>query len=471
MNTNLGRSELWLIALAALLPRLSLAVFAPAGAGDWGTYSVVANNVLLNQCVSLSDPASAACLPHWGGNQLPGYPWFMALVWSVFPRGLGSIVIAQAALTTLSTVYLARHAAPLFPNRRWALTAGLLLALSPLVVPLTRVGLPDALAVAATQWVLAELVRSHCEARLRVGPLAMALIAAVFLRYDSVFLALPIALTGIAVHGLTEAFKRGLVLALIVAIPLGIWWGRSVAAGLDTFPKPYGGAPPMGYISWGKTWAVDQYQGPSWAYVIGTKYYDHIDIDPKIYRNDDERRRVESLVAELKGHTKKPFPPHIDAAFAEIAAERRAAEPWRYWVVLPLKRAAALWFSPRNSAAWPVSLRLAPTETAANWSRLVEITLANPGSALVKLGTAAYRLVLPLAALALLALAWRKRWRLEVWLLANALTLALARTLFMAAMLLTEPRYVVETMPFLELAAVAALARLGMAAKGLRQNG
>ena len=327
------------------------------------------------------------------------------------------------------------------------------------------------LAVHVRYLLFSGLVRSHCEARLRVGPLAMALIAAVFLRYDSVFLALPIALTGIAVHGLTEAFKRGLVLALIVAIPLGIWWGRSVAAGLDTFPKPYGGAPPMGYISWGKTWAVDQYQGPSWAYVITTKYYDHIDIDPKIYRNDDERRRVESLVAELKGHTKKPFPPHIDAAFAEIAAERRAAEPWRYWVVLPLKRAAALWFSPRNSAAWPVSLRLAPTETAANWSRLVEITLANPGSALVKLGTAAYRLVLPLAALALLALAWRKRWRLEVWLLANALTLALARTLFMAAMLLTEPRYVVETMPFLELAAVAALARLGMAAKGLRQNG
>ncbi|HJP22945.1 MAG TPA: glycosyltransferase family 39 protein [Alphaproteobacteria bacterium] len=465
MNLELNRSGLWLVALAALLPRLLLALYAPSPAGDWKAYSTVADNVLLNHCVSLSDPASAACVPHWGGNQLPGYPWFMALVWSFLPRGLSAIVISQSLLITVSTVYLARHAAALFPNRRWALAAALLMALSPLLVPLARVSLPDALAVAAAQWVLAELVRSHLQARLRVVPLALASIVAVFLRYDSFLLALPIALTGIALHGPGEAFKRGLVLALIVALPLGMWWGRSITAGLGMYPMPYtlpsGGAPPMGYISWGKTWAVDQYQAPLWVYAVYTRLYETIDIDPKIHHNDAERRRVEALVAELRDYQNKPFPPHIDAAFAEIAAQRRAAGPWRYWLVLPLKRAAALWFSLRNSAAWPVSLRLARSEKAAGLSRFVEIALANPGPALVKLGTAAYRLVLPLAALALWVLAWHNRWRLEAWLLASALALALGRTLFMATLLMTEPRYVVEAIPFLELAVAVALARLG----------
>jgi hypothetical protein len=41
------------------------------------------------------------------------------------------------------------------------------------------------------------------------------------------------------------------------------------------------------------------------------------------------------------------------------------------------------------------------------------------------------------------------------------LALALGRTLFMATLLMTEPRYVVEAIPFLELAVAVALARLG----------
>jgi hypothetical protein len=164
------------------------------------------------------------------------------------------------------------------------------------------------------------------------------------------------------------------------------------------------------------------------------------------------------LVAELQsGYEQKAFPDHIDKAFASLAAERRAAEPWQYWLILPLRRAATLWFSPRNSAAWPVSLETVRKEGLPSRSRLVEIALANPVATLVKLSTAAYRLALPLVALVLLV--WLRRRPLQAWLLGSALAYVVATTIFHAALLMTEPRYVVETIPFLELALLASLAR------------
>jgi len=462
MKGMLNRGDLCLIAAAALIPRLLLVYFAPTGSGDWPVYQTVAQNILANQCVSLSDPASGACIPNWGGNHLPGFSWFIAMVWSLFPREWLSIGIAQSLVIAFTTVYLAKSMAPLFFDRHWARVAGLLAALSPLVVPWARISLPDTLALAATQWILADLVRSYLEGRLRVVSLAVASAVAMFLRYDSVLLAFPIAVTGIIIHGPWDAIRRGLILLLITAVPLGIWWARSISVGLGGFPKPYalqsGGAPPMGYIAWGKTWAVDQYQAPTWVYAVYTQRYNTINIDPAVYRSKEERRRVESLVAELKSeHDLKPFPSHIDNAFAELAAERRAAEPLQYWLVLPLRRAATLWFNPRNSAAWPVSLNTVENEGLPSQSRLVEIALNNPGATLVKLGTAAYRLALPIVALVFLI--WMRRRRLESWLLLNAITFAVASTIFHAALLMTEPRYIVATIPFLELAIFTALAR------------
>jgi hypothetical protein len=463
MNSDLRRCDFYLIAAAALIPRLLLVYFAPVTAGDWAVYQSVAENILTNQCVSLSDPISGVCIPHWGGNQLPGFPWFIAGVWSIFPHHWIWVGLAQSLVITVSTLYLAKCATPLFPNRHWSLLAGLLAALSPLVVPWVRTTLPETLALAATQLILAELVRSYLQGRLRLIPLAIASALAMFLRYDSLLLVVPIAITGIVIHGPWEAMRRGSILLLLIAIPLGLWWARSMALGLGPYPKPYtvqsGGAPPLGYIAWGKTWAVDQYQAPSWAYAIFTQRYSTINIDPGVYGADDERKRVESLVAELQSfYEHKPIPSHIDAAFAEIAAARRAAEPLRYWVALPLHRAATLWFNPRNSAAWPVSLETVKNEGLPNRSRLAEIALANPAATMVKLGTAAYRIAIPCTALFLLATFWR-RGRREIWLLGSALAFALASTIFHAALLMTEPRYIVETIPFLELALLASLAR------------
>ena len=49
--------------------------------GDTRIYKIVAQNLYLNFCLSLSNPEIGECLPHWGGNQPPGYSSFLALVY------------------------------------------------------------------------------------------------------------------------------------------------------------------------------------------------------------------------------------------------------------------------------------------------------------------------------------------------------------------------------------------------------
>ncbi len=58
--------------------------------------------------------------------------------------------------------------------------------------------------------------------------------------------------------------------------------------------------------------------------------------------------------------------------------------------------------SPRNSAAWPVSLNTVRIEGLPSRSRMVEIALANPVAGIVKLVTATDRIALPLVAVVLL---------------------------------------------------------------------
>src|SRR5688572_23607119 len=82
----------------ALLPRLLLILFTPATEGDGDVYGLVAENILRNGCVSMSDPTTAACIPHWGGNQPPGYPLMIALAWGLSGHAPIAPLVLQSLL-------------------------------------------------------------------------------------------------------------------------------------------------------------------------------------------------------------------------------------------------------------------------------------------------------------------------------------------------------------------------------------
>ena len=60
-----------------LFPRIGFIFLFPETGGDYEIYTTVAKNILKGCGVSLSNPLTNDCVPHFGGNHGPGYPFFI----------------------------------------------------------------------------------------------------------------------------------------------------------------------------------------------------------------------------------------------------------------------------------------------------------------------------------------------------------------------------------------------------------
>jgi hypothetical protein len=466
----------WLIVaifVAALAPRLALIGLFPQAYGDAGIYLTVARNIFQNLCVSMSDPATAGCAPHWGGNQLPGYPAFISLVWFVQGESLTAVRITQALAATAAICWMAFALGRLTNSRPVVLLAALILALSPVAIGWPRHLFTETLALATTTWVFAELVLSLADRRLRIIPLALALAAAVFVRYDGIWLCLPTALCAFLLHPPAIALGRGMILALLMMLPLAAWSVRSISAGLPAIPSLATANQevqlPLGYLEWGGTWSVSEYQLASWAFPVYNRRYSAIYVDASAFDGPEERARVESLLARMVVWEGKPLPQDIDAAFAALADERKARNPARRWFWLPLKRAAVMWTNPYSSSGWPAAAELDADVPASELKLLVEEGMAGafrlvfkyPVLAAYKALTAGYRWLICTLIAILLVLSWTspalREARFLLWL---AVAYAMARTGFFSFFFANSTRYIIECVPGLEVAAVVCLAAL-----------
>ena len=152
--------------------------------------------------------------------------------------------------------------------------------------------------------------------------------------------------------------------------------------------------------------------------------------------------------------------PEIDAGFAQIARERVAHHPFRYYVWLPLKRAHSLWFD-THSQYYPFEGELLPLD---NLDHSIQQQYWLPLFAFLTF------------ACSLLGIAggwflWQTRdfnARLGVLLAASMIFLRLG---FFASLENPEPRYVVEFFPFLSILGGIAMGRLGSLIRGQKKSG
>jgi len=427
----------------------------------------VALNILHNGCVSMSDPTLGACVPHWGGNQLPGYPAFIALSWFLTGAWAPAPLVAQALAYAAAATYVVRALIQTGSSARVVIAGTAVLVFSPTLVAWPRMLLTETLALAAALWVLGIVIRSYSDRRIPTLELGLAFAVGFFLRYDFLLLAVPVVIAGFSIHRPAEALRRGAVVVLIAAIPYGAWTLRSVSADLPLLP-PYGltdegGQLAPGTLKWMGTWVASPYDLPNSVWPLVTGDYGNIKPPDRAFTNADERQLVGDLLAQLKNSELEQVPDHVDAAFADLAALRHSEHQVFLRLGLPLRRAAEMWLSPLPSMGWPGEIgterfTLLEVAKAGNARKIIQFLWENAGPAVAKglVATWRYAILAGLAVLMVLNAIGRRRDGVLLWMV---VAFALIRTGIFASTLLVEARYLLPALAWLEVTLLVALAQ------------
>ena len=249
---------------------------------------------------------------------------------------------------------------------------------------------------------------------------------------------------------------------------------------------------PRGYYLWLRTWLDDQSYVQPFLWSLDTDPIDIDDIPAYAFDSENEQKRVATLIeaynnesdqdsssepqpspnasptptpngeeeeseqendkpdnSAQQDHRSVEMTPEIDAAFAELARDRIARHPFRFYVWLPLKRARTIWFD-THTQYWPFEGTLFPLEDL-DYSTHQQIWLP-----LFAGLTAIYTILGLLGGWFL----WESgRLAARRWLLLVFLAILLRLILF-SWIENPEPRYTVEFFPLLSVLAGIAIAQL-----------
>ena len=263
---------------------------------------------------------------------------------------------------------------------------------------------------------------------------------------------------------------------------------------------------PRGYLLWLRTWLDDErYIGPViWS--LDDKAIRITDFPERAFDSKEERDRVAALLDKYNNTTPAPdesaqnpssspdedssqddsadqqkddednqdednsgdeeqqqtepqefdgeMTPEIDAAFAQLGQERKARSPFRYYILLPLKRAKTLWFD-THSQYYPFNGELLP---------LSDLDYDIHQQYWLPLFAALTTIYSLLGVMGGLLLLLARSAAARRWVLLAAL-LMFIRLGFFATLENPEPRYTVELFPFLIILAGAGLSRIKLRRK------
>ena len=368
------------IGLIGLGVRLYAALYLPDDSpSDALGYERLARNLLEHHVYS-SDTAPPLSPSN---GRMPGYPLFLASMYALFGSHGNRAVRLVQAFVDLGTCGLAARLAWLWAPQRWDVStrqratawAWLLTAACPFVAVYLTTLLTETLttfawmvAIVATtralqterrsQWLL---VGSACGIATSLRPDSGLLVAAclgmLVLQSATRSSQLPLRQR---VHAVLRASS---VPALLVLLSFGgvlLPWTIRNAVTLHTFtPIPHhhsnlsGDLDEVGYGAWLNTWIDD------FRYVQPLQW--HLDAQPILlsqlpesaFDSEAEKQRVARLLDQYnQAQPGVHMTPALDAAFAQLARERRARHPLRQHLGLPVRRAINLWFDTHSDFFW-----------------------------------------------------------------------------------------------------------------------
>ncbi len=404
---QLVRKHAWFFcgaSLVALGLRLFFVFRFPAVVDDSRFYANIAENWLHYGVYAVTD--SGQIVPTL--SRLPGYPAFMAAIFTVFGIENFRAVLLIQVLIDLGTCFLISDMARRLVSDRAAKAAFLLAAACPFLANYAAAALTECLEIFFTALVLDLAVAGLRALGLRVNARApdlrpgfsssrnriwlvcgLAISAAILLRPDGgILLAViggyllilllrccapmlsmittsaikPNAATREPEAGSPKPFllsilRAGLLLALGTVIPLIPWTVRN----LHTFHRFQPLAPRyandsdepvmLGFNRWTKTWMAE--------YVSVQEIYWNVPGDPidvallprRGVDSEPQREQTAALIADYNHD--RDITPELDARFAVLAAARVKAAPLRYYLWLPSARIADMWLRPRTELLPP----------------------------------------------------------------------------------------------------------------------
>ncbi len=351
-------------------------------AGDTPIYQEFAHNWLAHGIYGVS--VFGHLLPV--DLRTPGYPAFLAAIYSVFGESARAVMIAQAVVDVLTCMVVAAMAAVLAPKAsraRVALAALWLAAICPFTANYTAVVLTETLATFLTALALLVLVEAFRDERLGTTqglasgetPRGMRwLLGGIVAGFGTLVRPeAPLILAGVGVVLLVlwrrpanwrKLARAGILMAVGLVLPLLPWAARNwrVLHRVQFLAPRYTELPgeftPRGFFSWEKTW-LWRFRDVflvSWNLEGGEIQLQ--DMPESAFDSAAERARVAKLLEQYNATTE--MSPEIDWQFAEIARERTERHLLRTYVSVPFLRALAMWFTPRvemlplSGKFWPV---------------------------------------------------------------------------------------------------------------------
>jgi hypothetical protein len=453
---------------AALLIGLALRLFyifhfAPYS-GDTKFYEELARNWLYHGVYGLFVRGQLSPV----NMRMPGYPAFLAVIYSVVGRSDKAVMIVQAILDLGTCVLAAAIAASLAPasKRRLAATVALwMAALCPFTANYSAIVLTEVLATFLTTLALLFIVRllsdpstdialHSLDRRAVLSGAARWLVCGLLIGIGTLVRPeAPLILVAAAFALNLRWWRRAdwsklalsvswMIVGLLFA--LAPWAARNaLTLGRIEFLAPRyaetkGDYIPRGFYEWTRTWMVRFGD----AYLVTWKLEKapiQIETLPaSAFDSAAERAKVESLLANYNSDLN--MTPVLDHEFASLAHERAARHPLRTYFVIPSYRAWMIWFTPRIELL-PYSGKLWPP--GEKWR-------GNPTDFDVTLGYGILNFVY--LALAIIG-AWRCRRHPA---LAFLIAFIVVRTALLTQLQTVEPRYVIVCFPaILALGAVA----------------
>jgi 4-amino-4-deoxy-L-arabinose transferase-like glycosyltransferase len=305
----------------------------------------------------------------------PAYPLFIATVYAIFGRSVYAVTLSQALLdiaTCVLIAFVSFSLAPAHLKRSAALWALIIYGIFswPTIVWVARVYAETltlfftTIAVALCALALRKGSRYWFAAGLACG-------LAILTRPDSVLLLVAIVfflLIQLARERQRRVASSLFVFCLTVGLALTPWVMRNYIS-LSKFQplaSEYGQSRgayfPTGYLWWVRTWIKDE---TNFDYAFNPAWFPESTVfDPErlpsgTYDSEEERVRLVGLITRF--NEARLITPDIDQEFRELAYERIRRAPLRFFVLLPLYRAASMWltgFSTSHDSPYMLILRV-----------------------------------------------------------------------------------------------------------------